>query len=273
MKRKIIVLTASLLTFAVLVLSAMGICAVEIVFDGVTFYNDDSLLIDGVTYVPLRNCLQTRFGYDVGWNQNTSTAFITADGLEISCRVGDRYITANGRYLWNDSPNIIKDGKMFIPLRTLAKALGGIVKWDAKTKTAYVELGGGFIKNADSFYNKDELYWLSRIINAESGVEPLRGKIAVGNVVLNRVKSADFPNNIKDVIFDNKFGVQFTPTSNGTIYNEPNAESVVAAKICLEGYTVTQSALYFINDALATSHWVSNNCAYVMSIGSHDFYA
>lgn len=275
MKRKIIILISALVAALMLIVPSLTLYAnaVEILFDGVTFYDDDRLLINGMTYVPLRNCLQTKFKYDVSWDPKIRTAFITTDSLEISCREGETYIVANGRCLSNGGANIILNGRMYIPLRSLAKALGGEVEWNGAAKSASVTLKHGFVAPASEFYNKDDLYWLSRIINAESDAEPFNGKIAVGNVVLNRVRSAEFPNNIKDVIFDDKFGVQFTPVSNGSIYNEPNAESVIAAMICLDGYSLTSTSLYFINDALATNHWVSDNCAYVMSIGSHDFYA
>lgn len=49
-----------------------------------------------------------------------------------------------------------------------------------------------------------DLYWLSRIISAESRGESLKGQIAVGNVVLNRVEEDDFPDTIPAVIFDRK---------------------------------------------------------------------
>ena len=66
----------------------------------------------------------------------------------------------------------------------------------------------------EEFYDHDELYWLSKLIYAESGAEPFLGKLAVGTVVMNRVDSDEFPSNIVDVIFDKENGVQFTPTAN-----------------------------------------------------------
>ncbi len=76
------------------------------------------------------------------------------------------------------------------------------------------------------------MYWLARIIEAEAGGEPYKGKVAVGNVILNRVKSKDFPNTIYNVIFE-YFGniPQFSPVQEGTIYNTPSKESMNAAKM------------------------------------------
>ena len=100
----------------------------------------------------------------------------------------------------------------------------------------------------------------------------MKGQIAVGNVVGNRVASKEFPNSIYGVIFDRKHGTQFSPVASGTIYKTPAASSVIAAKICLEGYSVSKQALYFFNPKLATSFWISKNCTYLFTIGTHRFY-
>ena len=101
----------------------------------------------------------------------------------------------------------------------------------------------------------------------------LIGQIAVGNVVLNRTRSTDFPNTVYDVIFDTKFGVQFTPILNGTIYDPPCESSVIAAKICLEGYSISDKIVYFLNEAISSNMWVTNNRPYVMTLGNHAFYS
>lgn len=113
------------------------------------------------------------------------------------------------------------------------------------------------------------MYWLSRIIYAESGNQPLDGKIAVGNVVLNRVASPGFPNSVYEVIFQRN---QFTPAANGSINRTPSAESVVAAKLCLDGANTAGSALYFVNPTVAPGSWASRNRPYVATIGAHAFY-
>ena len=117
-----------------------------------------------------------------------------------------------------------------------------------------------------------DLYWLSRIISAESRGETLTGQIAVGNVVLNRVKSAEFPNSIPAVIFDRKHDVQFTPVSNGTVYLPPTAQSVEAAKRALSGESTAGRAMYFYAPALSQGVWINANRTYLMTIGCHRFY-
>ena len=114
------------------------------------------------------------------------------------------------------------------------------------------------------------LSWLSRIIYAESGNQPLAGKIAVGNVVLNRVNSPAFPNSVYAVVFQQS---QFTPVMNGTIYSTPNAESVIAAKLCLDGANTVGDALYFVNPRATPGSWASRNRPHVATIGAHAFFA
>jgi N-acetylmuramoyl-L-alanine amidase len=100
----------------------------------------------------------------------------------------------------------------------------------------------------------------------------MKGKIAVGNVVLNRVRSSAYPNTIYGVIFDKRYGIQFSPVANGTIYNTPTAESIIAAKICLEGYTLSNEILYFLNPSIVGSSWITKTRPYAFKVGNHAFY-
>lgn len=119
----------------------------------------------------------------------------------------------------------------------------------------------------------EDLYWLSRIINAEASGEPYNGKIGVGNVVLNRVNSSNFPNTVKGVIFEYYKGIpQFSPVANGTIYNNPTQESVQAAENALNGSNTVGVSTYFFNPDKASATWIVNNKTYVKRIGNHVFY-
>lgn len=121
-------------------------------------------------------------------------------------------------------------------------------------------------------FSEDDVYWLSRIVHAEAQGEPYTGKLAVANTILNRVKSDQFPNTIWGVIFDTKYGVQYTPTINGAIYNTPNADSVRAAREALSGKSVVGNALYFCNPKTASNNWIMKNRPYYTTIGNHAFY-
>ena len=102
--------------------------------------------------------------------------------------------------------------------------------------------------------------------------ESLEGQIAVGNVVLNRVRSTEFPESVQAVVFDRKDGVQFEPVSNGSVYDEPTARSVLAAKAALAGTDIVGDCLYFYAPALSQGTWIKNNRTYYTTIGCHRFY-
>ena len=167
---------------------------------------------------------------------------------------------------------ILDDGRMYVPVRVLAKALGLSVEWQAP---ATVLLDGDIkpLTHADSYYKSDEVLWLSRIINAESRGEPLLGQIAVGNVVLNRVKSPEYPSTIYGVIFDRKYGTQFSPVIDGSIYLPVTYTSLLAAKICLEGFSVSGDILFFMEPRKSVSKWIIENRPYEFTIGNHYFFS
>ncbi len=231
-------------------------------------------LIDSVTYIPLRRFADAMGGAEVGWSAKTRTASVsvTSLGLHMSVPQDKNYIVANGRYF--HAPSGIRNvgGSIYVPIRPLAKAYSLEVTWQNATRSVALESTGKRLRSGEEFYDSDEVYWLSRIIHAEAGAEPFDGKIAVGNVILNRVRSPQYPNTIYGVIFDRKYGTQFSPVSFGTIYNRPNADSMIAAKLCLEGYTFSDTVLFFMNPRLATTNWIAENRPFAFTIGRHDFY-
>lgn len=232
----------------------------------------DAVRIDGVTYVPFRSFCLWAGAEEITWDGDT--AWATGLGT-VSAGRGDYYVVANGRYLFTgeQSPVRVMEGRTMVPLRALARAYQLTVTWNSGEQAAYVAGTPSELSSGETYYDADDLYWLSRIISAESRGESLMGQIAVGTVILNRVESTEFPDTIYDVIFDRENGVQFTPTSNGTIYDSPAECSVIAAKLCLDGARVAGDSLYFLNPALAQSTWIVENCEWVAAIGNHAFYA
>ena len=120
---------------------------------------------------------------------------------------------------------------------------------------------------------EDEVYWLSRVIHAEAQGESYQGKLAVGNVIMNRVTSHKFPNTLYQVIFDKQNGhTQFSPVLDGSIYNTPDKDSIRAANDVLNGSRPVGEALYFLNPKKSTNFWITANRKYMKTIGQHDFY-
>ncbi len=117
-------------------------------------------------------------------------------------------------------------------------------------------------------YNSEDLELLARLIHGEARGEPYEGQVAVGAVVLNRVKSPGFPNTIREVIFQKN---QFSAVSDGQFYLEPNETAYRAARDALSGRDPSLGALFFYNPKTAkTLYWLSTRETTVV-IGNHVF--
>lgn len=212
---------------------------------------------------------------DGGISITSSTTTQTENGsveetLQMTVYQGGAYVVANDRYLYLDQGVVDLNGHLAIPVDTMAEILNLNLVRDEQTGyiRLYTQQGQAYITPGSVYYNNDDFYWLSRIIYSESGNQPLAGKIAVGNVVMNRVASYKFPNTVKGVIFQTN---QFSPASSGAIYREPNWDSVVAAKLVMDGAVVLDNALFF--NVAGLNSYASRNRAYVATIGAHAFYA
>ena len=114
-----------------------------------------------------------------------------------------------------------------------------------------------------------DLYLLARIISAEARGEPYTGQVAVGAVVLNRVRHPSFPDTISGVIYQTD---AFTAVSDGQ-FDQPIAESAWrAAADAMAGSDPSGGALYYFNPATATSAWIWSRPLIVV-IGNHRFCA
>jgi N-acetylmuramoyl-L-alanine amidase len=118
-----------------------------------------------------------------------------------------------------------------------------------------------------SRFSSTELELLARLVKAEAGAEPYRGKVAVAIVVLNRIDSEEFPDTIHDVIYQRG---QFSPVSNGMINRPTNDECRRAVAEAISSGDTLGGALFFYDPAHATSHWL-DSMPTVTSIGGHVF--
>lgn len=251
-----------------------GATETDVLLDGQEILAGECFLLDSVTYVPLRGFCTLLDSYRITWDGRSGTATLKNQRLTLTVPSGALYIIANGHYYYTVREVLNLDGHLYVPIRPLARAMDLQLEWNGSARA--VELTSPkdrIYAVAEASYDKDEVYWLSRIIYAEAGAEPLRGQIAVGNVVLNRVRSRAYPDTIYGVIFDRKHGTQFSPVALGTIYRTPSAASIIAAKICLEGYSLSDRVLFFVNPRLATSTWIEENRRYEFTIGNHNFYS
>ena len=234
--------------------------------------SEPAMMMNGTLYLPLRAFANAIGDAKVSYSSSTKTATLSMQGLYLTATDGGFVTYANDRPLFSFSPNVLmSNGKMYIPASALTKALGVEI---SSQNNSTVTVSGRYspLTPASKFYREDEVYWLSKIISAESGGETLIGQIAVGDVIMNRVKSSLYPNTIYGVIFDRKYGVQFSPTLDGSIYRDPTYTATLAAKICLEGTSLSDNALFFLNPKTAESNWIIKSREYAYTIGGHDFY-
>ncbi len=226
-------------------------------------------LQNGVTYVSLSVLArQLAPGAQISWDGAAAT--VVTDRLSLSAEVGKLYIVANGRYLYvPETVQLTSAGQVIVPLRVAAKAFDAQVGYDSATRTTTVTSGSGTIQGGDSFYNQEDLFWLSRVIHRESGNQPLEGMMAVGNVVLNRVADPVFPDTVEGVLAQKN---QFSTYKSGVLAEtNPSERSIIAAKLVMDGGVVeeTKGALYF--DSGSTS-WAARNKELIATIGGHKFY-
>ncbi len=250
-----------------------GAMAVDLYKDGTRILKGQVADIGGTVYVPVQRFADLFGNFRTVYTEATEQVVITGTNLSITVKVGDPYITVNERIFYTGKKVISLGGWIFVPLTSMCKALNAKVTIRSGYYDAFITSGDPTaVKWASEYYDATDLYWLSRIISAEAKGEPFSGQIAVGNVVLNRVRSSQFPNTVKGVIFDTKYGTQFSPVSSGTIYNTPTASAIRAAKVCLEGYSLSTQMIYFYNPQIATSSWIGRTRPYIMTIGNHKFY-
>lgn len=122
---------------------------------------------------------------------------------------------------------------------------------------------------AASGSNTSDVQLMARAINGEARGEPYEGQVAVGAVILNRVKSSQFPNTIAGVIYQSG---AFTAVSDGQI-NVPIKEGstvLKAAQDALNGWDPSGGALYYFNPSTATNKWIWSR-PLIKTIGKHRF--
>lgn len=144
-----------------------------------------------------------------------------------------------------------------ISLTSLQKANN---KWDNNLIPGYKLILPGVKPVSDSQtvipYTKSEVDLLARLITAEAGGESYQAMVAVGGVVVNRVQSSDWPNNINDVIHQVIGGYyQFTPVKNGYINKPASDIALRAAWAALYGSDPSKGAIFYFDDS-TTNQWL-----------------
>ncbi|MDR1559248.1 MAG: cell wall hydrolase [Clostridiales bacterium] len=211
--------------------------------------------------LPLRYVSET-LGANVSWDSDSRTALVSRDGALKTCK-----------------GEIVND-TMMAPVSFFADMFDAQTTCVNKLNLIIMNTDGGYISEQAALallpsyngYSEEDLNWLAKIVEAEAQGETYASKLGVASVIINRRDSGKYPATIKGVIFDKKHGVQFTPTANGSVYNEPSASSFMAALEALEGRNNAPETLFFMNPKIATTNWISKNRQYAFTIGGHSYY-
>ena len=122
-------------------------------------------------------------------------------------------------------------------------------------------------------YSDSDYKVLQRIVQAEAGICDDRGKILVANVIINRVRSGEFPNNITDVVYERS---QFSPVIDGSINTcRVTQQTIDCVDRALAGEDYSDGALYFMNRGGSESsnvRWFDGRLTFVMQHGRHEFF-
>ncbi len=121
--------------------------------------------------------------------------------------------------------------------------------------------------SGSSSNNTSNVDLLARLIYGESRGEPYTGQVAVGAVVMNRVKSNSFPNTIAGVIYQSG---AFDAVSDGQINKTPDSTAKKAAQDAINGWDPSYGAIYYFNPSTATNKWIWSRPLTVV-IGKHRF--
>ena len=119
---------------------------------------------------------------------------------------------------------------------------------------------------------------LERIVEAEATDKDEKSKILVANVILNRVRSKEFPNSIEAVVFQRAYGkVQFSPTADGRYESVHITKSTKRSvkKALEDGIDYSEGALYFVEKTMANPKnvsWFDEALTRLFTYQGHSFY-
>lgn len=134
-------------------------------------------------------------------------------------------------------------------------------------KNTLKALGIAVKENSTPTFSNSDVELLTRLIYGEARGESYVGQVAVGAVVMNRIRSASFPNTMSGVIYQR---YAFTAVDDGQINLTPNATARRAAEDAMNGWDPSYGALYYYNPAIATNSWIFSRKTTV-TIGRHVF--
>ena len=242
--------------------------------DGHPVYEAEMALVNGELYVAVEDFLRPALNSTLAaarittGSRSLKVLAVTYSGetLTITASTNKCYFVANDRYLYVKDGLIMQNGKAMLPLEALADLFNGSI---TRSESGYplVSLSDKLLTCGAEFYNAKDVDLIARTIAREAGNQSFTGKMALGNLIMNRVRSSRFPNSVYGVLYQKN---QFTVVNTSAWQNcRPSSDCVIAAKLAIEGLSITTGTFYNVK---GMNTWASRNRTYVGTIGNHDFF-
>ncbi len=234
--------------------------------------SEKPFMLNGVTYIPLRAFADAVYG-KVYWDSATANAVMLHGKHSFRFCAKVNYCIVDG--VRKPCTAINYKNTLFIPVRIVSEALNYTVKWDAGYMVVKITAPNITVPEncKDRSYTYEDIIYLAKLTMLESGTQGLDMRIAVCNTIVNRVKSKEFPNTVKGVIFDTKYGTQYPPVHNAEMMSRiPSRDCFFAAKCALNGVNLVGNSMYFIMTEVAPKSWAHKNRPFYKTIGNTNFY-
>ncbi|WFD08847.1 stalk domain-containing protein [Tepidibacter hydrothermalis] len=247
MKKKLRIMLCTMIIISLYVSSCFAL-EVEVsvkINDNYVKSDQKNILIDDTVFVLARFVTEALNG-QVTWNEDTKSMIIDYEGKKMKLTAGSDVAYIDSKEYKLESKPFLRGGRMYIPVRFISENLNCDINWVHETFTVDIKKQNLVIseeKFEQRYYTDEEMKLLAKIIQVESGNTNLEGRLGVANVVLNRVKSNRFPNDINSVVYQRG---QFPPAHKESFKTlKPNNLSNIAAKKALEGVNNVENCLFF----------------------------
>ena len=230
------------------------------------------ILINGTTYIPLRAFADAIGGTTV-WNDENATATMQKAGHTFTFFLQEDYSVIDE--VTKPHKAVLYNNVTFIPVRAISETLGYDIYWDSSTLTVKITAPDVVVPDnlKDTSYTYEDIYYLGKITQIESGYQHFQVRLGVASTILNRVRSTQFPNTVKDVIFDTRYSTQYPPAHTEKFKTiEPSFDTLFAAKCALHGVNLVGNSMYFVDVPYTEGSWVHNNRPHYVTLHDMAFY-
>jgi hypothetical protein len=209
----------------------------------------DAFIYMDKTYVPLRSVVEAFGLTDIEWDPDNYVASVTGYGYSIEFPLNKLEVIVNGHVQDLQSPTVLVDDRMMVPLNFISELLGFEVIWDQTYYTVglihpTLKVDSEYID--DRIYTYDELQNFAKLVMRESGDASYEVHHGVASVIMNRMSHSSFGSSVDGVIFNTDWAVQFPPAHKANFEDtKPNEKAVKAVKYTLRGQNSVETCIFF----------------------------